>query len=309
MFSDYSKRAKTTNVSSNNSSNQYQGPQQNTYRNIYVNQSPAYTNKYQYEEQSQRPYIRHIHYYHRQKPSNDFYDEDQNLEKTMKNKGSKGAYYFKEFKNMKDSVEKDKNFVQRSVNTLTNQNQSKLNDKYYNIENNKNKNSNIIKSQNEKHIINNYKKNFDNQGYQGEEKEKYAPKFYRNNNPLIKINIEKNENNITPVAQKICNIIIKGEAKNKKLKSDKKKEKKFDKNIQIEGNVAQGSTIPDKNINFNLNSKNNFQSKLNETPNPSKDENNEENENENDNEEVEEKEEGTNTVSEDKKEYDSSNKK
>ena len=153
MFSDYSKRAKTTNVSSNNSSNQYQGPQQNTYRNIYVNQSPAYTNKYQYEEQSQRPYIRHIHYYHRQKPSNDYYDEDQNLEKTMKNKGSKGAYYFKEFKNMKDSVEKDKNFVQRSVNTLTNQNQSKLNDKYYNIENNKNKNSNIIKSQNEKHII------------------------------------------------------------------------------------------------------------------------------------------------------------
>ena len=65
MFSDYSKRAKTTNVRINNSSNQYQGPQQNTYRDIYVNQSPTYFNQYQYEEPNQRPYIRHILYYHR----------------------------------------------------------------------------------------------------------------------------------------------------------------------------------------------------------------------------------------------------
>jgi hypothetical protein len=86
----------------------------------------------------------------------------------------------------------------------------------------------MIKPQNEKQFIN-YKKINDNQRYEGGQ-QKYSPKFFRNNIPLINSKIQRVENVIQPVAQKICNIIIKGE-KNKKLN---KSGKKFANNIEIE---------------------------------------------------------------------------
>ena len=291
-----------TNFRINNTTNQYQGPQQNNFGDIFINQSPTYFNQYRYEDQNQAPYIRQVHYYQRQKLSADNNHDENNLPKNMKNVGQKDGYFFNDFKNMKESVEREKNLIQRSVNTFINKSPNILHENYYNIENNKN--NNILKSLNEKQMMI-FKRNYDHQSYQGE---KYSPNYYRNN-PFININIEKGDNSPNPVAQKICNIIIKGETKNdnEKLRSEKKKRKLFGKNILMEENDFQGTPIPNKNINFNLNSKKNYISKLNDGKIISnKDENNVEN----DNEEIEEKEEDmTITNSEDKREYYSSNKK
>ena len=308
MLSDYSKRAKTSNVRPNEISNQNQGPQLNNYRKIYKNKSPTYYNKYRYEEPNKAsknvPYMKHNHYYQKQNNTTDNYNDEKKLDKTMKNTVEKPAYYRNDFKNMKDSVEREQNFVQRPVNTVGNQNQSKINERYYNLNiknnnnnnsNNNNNNNNLIKSQNERQFVN-YKRMFDNENFERTE-QKYPPKFYRNNNPLNKINTEIRKNTIVPVAQKICNIIIKGEANNKKLKNLNKSGKKFYNNFEIEGNVAQGSAVPDKIIAFNLNVKNNDRMQKYEPSSSSK--NNEEYENE----EVEEREEGIISVSERKKGY------
>ena len=309
MLSDYSKRAKTTNVRPNEISNQNQGPQLNNYRKIYKNKSPTYYNKYRYEEPNKAsknvPYMKHNHYYQKQNNTSDNYNDEKKLDKIVKNIGAKPAYYRSDFKNMKDSVEREQNFVKRPLNTVANQNQSKISERYYNLNiknnnnnnsNNNNNNNNLIKSQNERQFAN-YKRMLDNQNFERGE-QKYPPKFYRNNNPLNKVNTEIRKNTIVPVAQKICNIIIKGEANNKKLKNLNKSGKKFFNNFEIEGNVAQGEAVPDKIIDFNLNVKNNDHMQKYEPSSSSK--NNEEYENE---EEVEEREEGIISVSDRKKGY------
>ena len=303
MFSDHNlKRAKTTSFRINNTTNQYQGPQQNNFGDIFINQSPTYFNQYRYDDQNQAPYIRQVHYYQRQKLSVDNNHDENNLSRNMKNVVQKNGYLFNDFKNMKESVEHEKYLIQRSVNTFINRSPNILHENIYNTENNKN--NNILKSLNEKQMMI-FKRNYGHQSYQGE---KYSPNYYRNY-PFITFNIEKGDNSTNPVAQKICNIIIKGETKNdnKKLRSDKKKRKIFRKNILLEENYIQGTPIIDKNINFNLNSKKNYISKLNDDKIIS---NKYENNVENDNEEIEEKEEDmTITNSEDKREYYSSNKK
>ena len=257
MQNDYSKRAKTSNVQIN-LPNQYQGPQRKNYRKMYKNKSPTNIERYRYEDPNHVQYVQHIHYFQKQRNTGDYYDEEINLEKTMKNLGVKGAYFHNEFKKMKDSVEREKNYIQRSVkNTFTNLNQNRVNERLYNIEKNNNNNNSLLKAQNEKIFINYNNNIYEKQNYEGREQKKYPPKFYRNKNPSIKknVNVEKKEkeNNMQPVAQKICNIFLKGE-KNKKLISVSKSGKKFVKNIEIEGNVAEGSTVQDKNIHYNSNS-------------------------------------------------------
>ena len=285
-------RAKTTKTHIKNNSKNYQIPPSNNFRDIYINQSPTYYNQYRYEQENKNPYKNQFHYLQKQKGPEDYYIEEDNLEKTMKIK-LKPDFFFNEFNSMKDSMEKDNNYVERSVNTFTNKSPSKLGEKYY-IINNKNKNE----SQNDRQILT-YKE-YGHQSYKGE---RIPQKFYRNGplyqtsnyNSNIKI---ETENSGQPVAQKICNITIKGGIKKergKKFKSGKKKHKRnYMENLVFEGNIhqvnANTNAIPDKNINFNISA---TKSKLSSSSaNYNDDENYEESENEEiENEEIEEKEE------------------
>ena len=286
-------RAKTTNSHIRHNSKSYQVPQSNNFRDIYINHSPTYYNKqYRYEQEKKNPYQKQFQYLQRQKGPEDYYIEEDNLEKTMKLK-LKPDYFFNEFNSMNKSMEKANNYVERSVNTFTNKSPSKLGEKYY-IINNKNKNE----SQNDRQILT-YKE-YGHQSYKGE---RIPQKFYRNGplyqtsnyNSNIKI---ETENSGQPVAQKICNITIKGGIKKergKKFKSGKKKHKRnYMENLVFEGNVPQANAntnaIPDKNINFNISA---TKSKLSSSSaNYNDDENYEESENEEiENEEIEEKEE------------------
>ena len=284
-------RAKTTKTHIKNNSKNYQIPPSNNFRDIYINQSPTYYNQYRYEQENKNPYKNQFHYLQKQKGPEDYYIEEDNLEKTMKIK-LKPDFFFNEFNSMKDSMEKDNNYVERSVNTFTNKSPSKLGEKYY-IINNKNKNE----SQNDRKILT-YKE-YGHQSYKGE---RIPQKFYRNS-PIFQtsnynnnIKLENGEDSKKPVAQKICNITIKGGIKKeggKKLRSGKKRQKKnFMENMEFEGNFPQpnANAIPDKNINFNISA---TKSKLSSSSaNYNDDENYEESENEEiENEEIEEKEE------------------
>ena len=248
MLNDYSKRAKTAQNRINDIENHFQSHQRNIYKKMYKNKSPAIFNHYRYEEPNYEQYIKHMHYIKPPRNSADYHNEEY-LERTMKNMGAKGSYFHNEFRNMNISVEGDRNLTQKANYTFTNQNQDKSNERYFNLEKKNINKNNILKSENENIIIN-YKKIYEKQKYEGREK-KYPPKFYRN-----KKNKENKENVIQPVAQKICNIIIKGETKSKKLITVSKSGRKFVNNI-IEENVSQGSTVPDKINDFNLNSKQN----------------------------------------------------
>ena len=271
MLNDYNqKRAKTTNFRLNNPKNQYQNSQTNNFRDIYINQSPIYYNQYRYEQEEPHSYIEQIHYIQNQKKQEgDYFYKDKNLQKTMKNLNLKPEYFFNEFNSVKDSVDgdKEKTFIQKSVNTFANQKTNKLNDNFFFIENNKN----IDKQKNEKKIFK-YKE-YDHQSYKGSKKphlkERNLPIIEKNN--YTEINLEENDNYSNTVAQKICNIIIMGEPKkdkNKKLKSGTKAKKyeKFTKNIEIEENVAQGSAIAKKKINFDINAKKEKPKLLNISP-------------------------------------------
>jgi hypothetical protein len=293
MLNDYSKRAKTAQIRINDIENHFQGHKRNICKKMYKNKSPAIFNHYRQEEPNHEQYIKHMHYIKPQRNTDNYHDEEK-LERTMKNMGAKGSYFHNEFRNMNISVERDNNLTQKANYTFTNQNQDKLNERYINLEK-KNINKNNILSENEKIIIN-YKKIYEKQKYEGREG-KYPPKFYKN-----KVKKEKRENVIEPVAQKICNIIIKGETKNKKLTTVSKSGKKFVNNI-IEENVSQGSTVPDIINTFNLNSKKNNHIQNFQKINPKK--NNEKNENE----EIIESEERTITISDSKREVYRNNKK
>ena len=257
MLNNYNeKRAKTSNYRLKNPTNQYKNSQTNNFRDIYINQSPIYYNQYRYEQEEPHSYIEQVHYIQNPKKQGDYFNKEQNFQKTMKNLNLKPEYFFNEFNSVKDSsdVDKEKTFIQKSVNTFANQKINKLNDKFFFIENNKN----IDKQKNEKKI---YKhKEYEHQSYKGPKKphlkERNLPIIQKNN--YTEINLEENDNYLNTVAQKICNIIIKGEPKkdkNKKLKSGTKtkKNEKFMQNIEIEENVAQGSAIAKKKINFDIN--------------------------------------------------------
>ena len=229
MLNEYnSKRINTTNYLINNNSRKNQVPQSSSYRrNLISTKSPNYIHRYRYEHEDQTPYMsqNQIHYKIR-RPEIHFEDKSKN-ENTMKNLKIKPDLYFSGFNSEKEKREKEKDSFQKSNNTSSNQYQKKLNT---NLElNNK---TNLVKSQNEnKKKIINIKDNKENNFriIQGNN----SPKDMSRINPLIKttnfstnLKIEKEENSSIPVAQKICNIIIKGDTKKaKKLKNDKKKTK------------------------------------------------------------------------------------
>ena len=257
MFNEYnSKRKNTTNYLINNNSKQIQVSQPNNYRrNLISTKSPSYIRRYRYEHENQTPYMSQNQIHYKVKRPEIHLEERRNNDNTMKNLKIKPDYYFSGFPG-KENTEKQKDFVQKSVNTFTNQYQNKLDT---NLEKNNKNNLVISQKENEVKIIN-FKDNKDNKDnnfriIQGNK----SPKNIYRNNPLIKttkfhtnLKIEKEDNSSMPVAQKICNIIIKGGTK--KAKKDKKKQKKnYLNNIEIEGNVAQGSAIPEKKTNINNN--------------------------------------------------------
>lgn len=257
MYNEYNSTRKN-NYLINKNLNQYQvvAPSK-SYRTKIINKSPNYTNQYRYEQEDQAPYINQIQY--KVKRPEIYYEERRNNEKTMKNRKIKPDYYFSGFNSEKDKIEKGKNYIQKSMNNFTNQNQITLNaNNDYLLE--KNSKKYLAISQNQKDKISYHLENTTN-NYKISQAEKNNKNYYRNN-PLIKtsnyhteLGIEK-ENPSLPVAQKICNITIKGEKKKtKKMKSDKKKKKKFSNNIEIEEKVAQGCAIPDKKNNVEENKK------------------------------------------------------
>ena len=273
MFNEYNSK-RTNNYLINNNSKQIQAPQSNNYRrNLISYKSPNYIRRYRYEHEDQTPFMsqNQIHYKVR-KPEIHFEERRKN-DNTMKEIKIKPDYYFSGFNSGKENDEKEKDFVQKSINTFSNQHQNKLNTNISNYNSENNINISLVTSQNEneKKIIN-LKDNKDNKEnnfgiIQGNK----SPKNLYKNNPLIKttnyhtnLKIEKEEDSSIQVAQKICNIIIKVETKKaKKIKNDKKKQKKnFLNNIEIEGNVAQGSAIPEKITNINNNNNNDTKKKL-----------------------------------------------
>ena len=264
---------------------QYKTPQLNNFRDIYINQSPTYFNQYRYEKENNSPYINHMHYIQKQNRPNEYYEEE-NLEKTLKNLKFKPDFFINELNSMKESMEQDKKFMKRSINAFTNQSPDKLNEYIF-----QNINQGVDDPQNNRKNLK-YKE-YEHRSYKGE---RYPLKFFRSN-PLIQttnynsnINLEDVENLSKSVAQKICNITIKGGIKlykGKKLKSGKKCQKKSsNENIEIEPNIPQGSSVPDKNINFNISATKSKMSSSNYYE-EYEDEENEEYENE----EIEEKEE------------------
>ena len=162
------------------------------------------------------------------------------------------SIYLSGFNRVKDCIEQEKKYIQRPSYTLNNPTKKLMNAgeeiNHYN-KTNCNLNNNLEQNVDNKNNSNNYnifeykkrkvttyvnnkkydknkknlyeskeKKEYDNKSYQGN---KNSPKFYRNNS-LIKNenknnkykNLEKNDNNIlNSVAQKICNIIIRGSIK------------------------------------------------------------------------------------------------
>ena len=287
MLNDNQKRAKTANFCIKNASNQYTAPQANNFRDIYINQSPTYYNQIRYEDENKSAYIP-VHIIQRQGPPGEFYQEGDNFEKTMQNMKIKQGYFFNEFNTMKQNVEGNKNIIQRSVNTFNNQSPNKLNEKYYFLNNNNNK-VEENNSKNERKYLR-YKE-YGHQSYQGE---KYPNKIFRSL-PLVhnfnyQSNKERRNNSLKPVAQKICNIIIKGEIKKdrgKKMRSGKKRRNpNFPKNIEIEENFARGATVPDKNINFNISPTKESKSSMNQNEEDNYDDNEE-----NEYEEIEEEKE------------------
>ena len=306
MYNDLSKSVKSAKASQfhmKKITKQYNSSQSNDYRDIYINESPTYYNKYRYDADVRSQYMNQMSNNNRQRKPIEYIEPKEKYDNSQRNQKPKISYYFNSYNSVKNSDEGEKVLVKRTLNNLGSQSPNGISGKYYKIENNIKRsfgNSNDLKN------MNNLKNEYDHQSYQ---EEKYAPKFYRNN-PLIrtasyqrKINIEKVQNSLKPVAQKICNIIIKGESKknkDKKVAKNISTEKKIEKNpnftndIKIEGNVAQGSAIPYQNHKFNNNIKNpnnrKYQAQL--IDNYNQEETNEDNIDENENEEIEEKEEG-----------------
>ena len=258
MYTEYNqKRAKTANFRLKNSEKQYHPAQTNNFRDIYINQSPTFYNQYRYkpeDEEEEEEYMHKFQYIHNKKKPAEYYNKNKEFQRTMKNLNIKPDYFLNEFNSIKDSVEREheKTFLKKAVKTYTNQSPNKKGEQYYII-------NNVKKSEdfnNERKIMN-YRE-YGHQSYEGYNK----PQKFIRNGPLpqkknfnTEINIARSQSYLEPVAQKICNIVIKAEPKkdkDKKLKSDKKTKKEgFTKNIQIEENVAQGSAIPYKKININ----------------------------------------------------------
>lgn len=179
-------------------------------------------------------------------------DKGINNHKVIEDKSYKNSKnnYLNDFNGVKKSFEFEKKYNHSSGYTLRNSPKININEKYYKTESNNNnissdrnlKNSFQDKKniyQNEKNakyenlqISNNYGNNNNKEYYEeneGKEIPDITPKYYRNNPLVKKGNVQKPKmylnkigNPLKTVAQKICNIVIKGQKKKKsKIKNIK----------------------------------------------------------------------------------------
>ena len=130
------KRPKTKNYLMKSTSNHTIPPQTNNCDKVYLNKSPAYFTQIDNIREHQSPYVRQIQYMHRPRSPDNYYKEGEALGKTMKDLNVKPKYFFNEFNDIKISLEQDKKFVKRDVNTFTNKSPKDLGEKYYIIDNN-----------------------------------------------------------------------------------------------------------------------------------------------------------------------------
>ena len=187
MHSDYNtKRAKIIKDQINRSTNQNEDLQQNEIKNVYAYKSPIYHKQHIYDEQNKNPYIRQKINLQKKQNSIDYLDS---LNKNKKN----DMYLLTDFKSMNDNFDRDSNFIQKTPNNFISRSP-------YNS-----KNNNLVKSLNDKNFV--FKKKYQHKSY----KEVNYPQVYYRNNRFRNKNLEKSDSSNNPVAQKICNIIIKGE--------------------------------------------------------------------------------------------------
>ena len=195
---------------------------------------------------------------------------------------SKNNQYFSEFNKIKKSIDLDSKYNQKSGFTLKDSPKININEKYYkekeidrNIDNKRNDiektfqgskniyfNSNNVKDLkylNNFHISKNIEYNNINkynENHEEQEDQKFFPKYYKNNHSVKRGNEQRFYANnrirkpIMLVAQKICNIVIKGKKKkknkkkkNKNIKKEKITTSKYSKNIQYNTKIKNNKEL------------------------------------------------------------------
>ena len=242
---------------------QYNTPLTTEYQDLYTNEFPPYFNRYKYQEEAQTPYMNQMSFFKRLRRPIDYIEVEDKFDNSQRVVKPKQYYYLNDYNTNRNTVAYEKVFVKRSVKSLRNPTPTNINKKNVMIENYNKRNAGFS---NDRKAKNYFKKNAENQSYQDE---KNPIKFYRNN-PLIKTvsyqrkkNFEKRENPLKPIAQKICNIIIKGEGKkekdNKIIKSEKnEKSSNLLNEMKIEGNISKVSELAFKSHNLNQKNSNNY---------------------------------------------------
>ena len=250
----------------NNSTKVYQNNQLN-YRGSNEEENQELHDAPEYEEEEQIKYHKQ-RYMQPKKEEEEFYEEENPNERplnfqinykndgraeepTYKSMGSKP--YNKDFNNMPKSLEGKK--YNKKIRMESNENLDKKSDSFLNAKNETQKVKDLKYSGKESK---NYKNINNREGDEDHEEQEFTPKYYRNNPLVKKGNIQRQklymgnreENPLKSVAQKICNIVIKGE-KNKKNKNKEKNEVNRQKEIEL-----TGSAFTFKNLKFESNAKN-----------------------------------------------------
>ena len=239
----------------------YHTPLTTEYPDLYTNELPPYFNRYKYQEEEQTPYMNQMSFYKRLRRPIDYIEVEDKFDNSLRVAKPKQYYYLNDYNTNRNTVAYEKVFVKRSVKSLRNPTPKNINNKNVMIENYNKRNAGFS---NDRKSKNYFKKNSESQSYQEEKKH---IKVYKNN-PLVKTvsyqrkkNFEKRENPLKPIAQKICNIIIKGEGKkekdNKIIKSEKnEKSSNLLNEMKIDGNNSKISDLAFKS--HNLNQKNSY---------------------------------------------------
>ena len=147
------KRSNTVHFHLKNLSNQFHNSQTNNYREEYTNQSPVYFSQYNYEEEEPIPYMHQIHYIKKGRKPIDCYEYIEKYDNSQRYDNPKVSYFLSNYNSMKNSSEEDKSFIKRGVNSLTNQNPKRINER----NNYNNKTSNGSRSLVNSHEKKNYR--------------------------------------------------------------------------------------------------------------------------------------------------------
>ena len=255
----------------NNSTKVNQNNQLN-YRESNEEESQGFHDAPEYEEEEQIKYQKQ-RYMQPKKEAEEFYEEENSNERPLnfqinykidgraekvsyKSTGNKPNY--KDFNNIQKSLELEKKY-NKKLRVDTNENLDKKSDSFQNA---KNEVQNVKDLKYSGKKSKNYKNIIGGEGdYEDHEEQEFTPKYYRNN-PLVKKGHyqkqklfmgNREENPLKSVAQKICNIVIKGD-KNKKNKNKEKNEVNKQKEKEL-----TGSAFTFKNFTFESNAKNDIE--------------------------------------------------